>query len=125
MELKIVLGLVLSLFLLSDSLIVPPKGQYRADDVYTMIDKLNASVIQQNAVLVHQNAELNATLTQMTAKVTQLDSTLSKLNSVLNQQTATLEKQAAISKQQNAAIQSLIQKDSMYMYFYAYLLSKY
>ena len=112
----------MSLVVISDSLIVPPKGQHSTDDVYSMIQQLNTTVIQQNAVLMYKNAELNTTLTQMKIKLTQQDATIAKMNSLLSQQNVTLLKQADVSKQQNAAIQSLLQKDSMYFFLINILL---
>ena len=117
LKMEIVLGLFLSLFVVSNSLIVPPIGQHSTDDVYAMLQQFNATLIQynavrihqnaelnttltrQNAVLMHQNAELNTTLAQMTANVTLQDASLSKLNSLFQQQNAKLTQQdATISK---------------------------
>ena len=85
------LVLFTSLVVISDGMIVSPTNQHSTDDLYSMIQQLNATLVKQNAVLKQQNV-------------------------TLTQQNATLVQQEIINKQQSATIQSLLQKYGMYIF---------
>ena len=92
-----VLSISMTFSLVPGGLFMSPANQHSTDDLYTMIQALNATLTQQNKLLSQQNT------------------TLAQQSTALAQQNVTLGQQSATLALQSATIQSLLQKNSMYI----------